>query len=110
MYGVHVDVFTDYKSLQYVFTQKELNLRQRICLEFLKDYDMSVHYHPRKANVVADALSRLSKGSVAHVEEKRKKLAKDVHKLAHLGVCLMSISDSGVTVQNEAESSFVVEV
>ena len=44
--GVHVDVFTDHKSLQYVFTQKELNLHQRRWLEFLKDYDMSVHYHP----------------------------------------------------------------
>ncbi|WMV58226.1 hypothetical protein MTR67_051611, partial [Solanum verrucosum] len=60
LYGVHVDVFTDHKSLQYVFTQKELNLRQKRWLEFLKDYDMSVHYHPGKANVVADALSRLS--------------------------------------------------
>ena len=44
LYSVHVDVFTDRKSLQYVFTQKELNLRQRTLLEFLKDYDMSVHY------------------------------------------------------------------
>ena len=110
LYGVHVDVFTDHKSLQYVFTQKELNLRQRRWLEFLKDYDMSVHYHPGKANVVADALSRLSMGSVAHVEEERKELAKDVHRLARLGVRLMSISDGGVTVQNGAESSLVVEV
>ena len=91
MYGVHVDVFTDHKSLQYVFTQKELNLCQRRWLEFLKDYDMSVRYHPGKANIVADALSRLSMGSVAYVEEKRKELVKDVHRLACLGVCLMSI-------------------
>ncbi|WMV25681.1 hypothetical protein MTR67_019066, partial [Solanum verrucosum] len=55
LYGIHVDVFTDHKSLQYVFTQKDLNLRQRRWLEFLKDYDMSVHYYPGKANVVADA-------------------------------------------------------
>ncbi|WMV32813.1 hypothetical protein MTR67_026198 [Solanum verrucosum] len=46
LYGVHVDVFTDHKSLKYVFTQKKFNLRQRRRLEFLKDYDMSVHYHP----------------------------------------------------------------
>ncbi|WMV45511.1 hypothetical protein MTR67_038896 [Solanum verrucosum] len=46
LYGVHVDVVTDHKVLQYVFTQKELNLLQRRCLVFLKDYDMSVHYHP----------------------------------------------------------------
>ncbi|WMV58889.1 hypothetical protein MTR67_052274 [Solanum verrucosum] len=45
LYGVHVDVFTDHKSLQYVFTHKELNLRQIRWLEFLKDYDMSVHYN-----------------------------------------------------------------
>ncbi|WMV46367.1 hypothetical protein MTR67_039752 [Solanum verrucosum] len=46
LYGVHVDVFIDHKSLQYVFTQKELNLCQSIWLEFLKDYDMNVYYHP----------------------------------------------------------------
>ncbi|KAH0764885.1 hypothetical protein KY285_000756 [Solanum tuberosum] len=110
LYGVHVDMFTDHKSLQYVFTQKELNLRHTRWLEFLKDYDMSVHYHPGKENVVADALSRLSMGSVAHVEEEKKELTKDVHRLACLGVHLMSISDGGVTVQNVAESSLVVEV
>ena len=100
LYGVHIDVFTDHKSLQYVFIQKELNLRQRRWLEFLKDYDMSVHYHHGKANVVPGALSRLSMGSVAHVEEERKELARDVHRLARLGVRLMSISDGGVTVKN----------
>ena len=61
---------------------------------------MSVHYHTGKANVVANAHSRLSIGSVAHVDEERKDLMKDFHKLAHLGVCLMSISDNGVIVQN----------
>ena len=57
-----------------------------------------MHYHPGKSNVVAGALSRLSMGSVAHVEEKRKELVKDVHRLGRLGVRLMSISDSGVPV------------
>ena len=71
---------------------------------------MSVNYHPRKANVVVDALSRLSIGSVSHVEEKRKELVKDVHRLARLGVRLMSISDNGVKVQNGVESSLVVKV
>ena len=52
------EVFTDHKSLKYIFTQKELNLRQRRWLELIKDYDLSLQYHPRKANVVADALSR----------------------------------------------------
>ena len=93
-----------------MFTQKEFNLCHRRWLEFLKDYDMSVHYHPGKENVVADALSRLSMGSVTHVEEERKEIVKDVHRLARLGVRLMSISDSRVTVQNGAESSLEVEV
>ena len=97
-YGVRVDVFTDHKSFRYMFTYKELNLRHRRWLEFLKDYDMSVHYHLGKANVVADALSILYMSSVSHVEEKRKELVKDVHRLARLGVLLMSISDNVVTV------------
>ena len=59
---------------------------------------MRMHYHPGKANVVADALSRLSIGSVAHVDKEKKELVKDVHRLARLGVRLISISDNGVTV------------
>ena len=55
---------------------------------------MGMHYHPGKTNVVVDALSRLSMVSVAYVVEKRKELVKDVHRLARLGVRLMSISDS----------------
>ncbi|KAH0669267.1 hypothetical protein KY285_023426 [Solanum tuberosum] len=68
LYGVHVDIFTDHKSLQYVFIQKELNLKQKRWLELLKDYDMSILYHPGKANVVVDALSRLSMGSTTYVD------------------------------------------
>jgi len=51
-------VFNDHKSLKYLFDQKELNMWQGRWLEFLKDYDLKLSYHPRKANVVADALSR----------------------------------------------------
>ena len=96
--------------LTYMLTQKQLNLLHRQFLEFLRDYEMSVHSHPDKTNVVADALIRLSMDNVSHVEEERKELVKDVHRLARLGVILMSISDNGVTVRNEAESSLVVEV
>jgi hypothetical protein len=50
--------YTDHKSLKYIFTQSELNMRQRRWLELIKDYELEIHYHPVKANVVADALSR----------------------------------------------------
>ena len=53
-------LFTDHKSLKYIFDQKELKMRQRRWLELLKDYDFDLLYHPGKANVVADALSRRS--------------------------------------------------
>ncbi|KAA3484025.1 CCHC-type integrase [Gossypium australe] len=50
-------IYTDHKSLKYLLAQKELNLRQWIWLELLNNYDRVIDYHPRKANVVADALS-----------------------------------------------------
>jgi len=58
LYGVSCEIYTDHKSLKNIFTQKELNMRQRRWLELMKDYDLTIHYHPRKANVVADALSQ----------------------------------------------------
>ena len=76
-----MDVFKDHKSLQYVFIQRELNLRQRRWLELLKDNDMNVHYHPGKDNVVADSLSGMSMGSTTRVEDYKKELAKKVQRL-----------------------------
>jgi hypothetical protein len=56
--GNLVHIYTNHKSLKYLFTQPDLNMRQRRWLEPIKDYELKVHYHPGKANVIADALSR----------------------------------------------------
>jgi hypothetical protein len=65
LFGQMCDIYTDHKSLKYIFTQRELNMRQRRWLELVKDYDMKIHYHLGKANVVADALSRKSHVNMA---------------------------------------------
>ena len=61
-YGERCEIYTNHKSLKYFFTQKELNMRQQMWLELIKDYNFSINYHPSKANVVADALSWKSSG------------------------------------------------
>ena len=65
LYGEKFEVYSDHKSLKYIFSQKDLNLRQRRWMELLEDYDFELQYHPGKANVVADALSRKSYAELA---------------------------------------------
>ena len=60
LYGEKCFIYTDHKSLKYLPSQRELNLRQCRWLELIKDYDCVIDYHPRKANVVANSLSRKS--------------------------------------------------
>ena len=71
---------------------------------------MSVLYHADKANVVADVLSRMTMDNVSHVDEVKKDLVKDVHRLARLGVQLEDFPNGGFMVHHNSESSLVGEV
>ena len=88
LYGVTCEIYTDHKSLKYIFQLRDLNLRQRRWMELLKDYDCSILYHPGKANVVADALSRKSAGSLAHISTERRPIIKELHELIDQGLQL----------------------
>ncbi|KAJ3704742.1 hypothetical protein LUZ61_008447 [Rhynchospora tenuis] len=81
LYGEKCKIFTDHQSLKYVFTQKELNLRQRRWLELMKDYDMELVNHPGKSNVVADALSRKNHGNLATLITQQHDLLEDMRRL-----------------------------
>jgi ribonuclease HI len=82
LYGQKCNVYTDHKSLKYIFTQSELNMRQRRWLELIKDYELEIHYHPGKANVVADALSRKSQVNMMVAHPMPYELAKEFDRLS----------------------------
>ena len=67
LYSEEFEVYSYHKSLKYIFTKRDLNMRQRRWMEFLEDYYFTLHYHPGKVNVVADALSRKSRGALASI-------------------------------------------
>jgi ribonuclease HI len=81
--GKMCELYTDHKSLKYIFTQLNLNLRQRkwLELELIKDYDLGINYHLGKANVVADALSRRSHVSQLVVDSMPFELCEEFDKL-----------------------------
>jgi ribonuclease HI len=79
--GKRCEVYSDHKNLKYIFTQPDLNLRQRRWLELIKDYDLGINYHPGKANVVADALSRRSHRNMLATRELLSEFYKEFDKL-----------------------------
>ncbi|CAN4121023.1 unnamed protein product [Withania somnifera] len=85
LYGVKCEIFADHRSLRYIMSQKELNSGRRRWIELPKDYVISILYHPGKANVVADALSRKSvgMGSLAALSICERPLAIEVRSLAN---------------------------
>jgi hypothetical protein len=82
LYGQKCDVYTVHKSLKYIFTQSELNMRQRRWLEMIKDYELEIHYHPGKANVVVHALSRKSQVNMMVAHLMPYELAKEFDRLS----------------------------
>jgi ribonuclease HI len=102
--GKRCELYMDHKSLKYIFTQLNLNLRQRRWLELIKDYDLGINYHPRKANVVADALSRRSHVSQLVVDSMPYELCEEFDKLN-----LMIIANSKA-MEMEVGSSLLQEI
>jgi hypothetical protein len=97
LYGQKCDIYTDHKSLKYIFTQSELNMRKRRWLELIKDYELEIHYHPGKANVVADAMSRKSQVNMLAAHSMLFELAKEFDRLS-----LKFLNNTqGVTVELE---------
>ncbi|KAJ9699024.1 hypothetical protein PVL29_007877 [Vitis rotundifolia] len=105
LYGEKFEVYSDHKSLKYIFTQKDLNSRQRRWMETLEDYDFALHYHPGKANVVADALSRKSVGQLSSLELRELEMHVVIEDfelclgLEGHGPCLYSISARPMVIQ-----------
>ncbi|XP_070009530.1 uncharacterized protein [Nicotiana sylvestris] len=112
LYGVSCEVYTDHCSLQHLFKQRDLNLRQRRWLELLKDYDITIIYHPGKANMVADALSRKaeSMGSLAFIPAEERPLALDIQSLANRLVRLDILEPSRVLACIFAQSSLLGQI
>jgi hypothetical protein len=79
--GKRCELYTDHKSSKYIFTQSNLNLRQRRWLELIKDYDLGINYHPRKFNVVANALSQRSHVSQLVVDSMSYEMCEEFDKL-----------------------------
>jgi hypothetical protein len=96
--GTKCQVYTNHKSLKYIFTQKDLNLSQRRWLELIKDYDLEIHYHPGKENLVADALSQKEHVHSAIVAQLPYEMVKDFRRL-NLGIVSHT---EGVTIDMES--------
>ncbi|XP_070012310.1 uncharacterized protein [Nicotiana sylvestris] len=103
LYGVSCEVYIDYRTLQHLFKQRDLNLRHRRWLELLKDYDIIILYHPGKVNVVADALIRKAKsmGSLAFISAEERPLALDIQSLANRLIKARQFNDQHLVVLKE---------
>jgi hypothetical protein len=102
--GKRCELYMDHKSLKYIFTQSNLNLRQRRWLELIKYYDIGINYHPEKANMVADALSRRSHVSQLVVDSMSFELCEEFDKLN------LRIVVNTEAMEMEVDSSLLQEI
>ncbi|KAF8045309.1 hypothetical protein N665_5212s0001 [Sinapis alba] len=100
LYGAKVQILTNHKSLKYIFTQPELNLRQRRWMEFVADYDLEIAYHSGKANLVADALSRRRAEVSA---EKEANVLESMVRSLHLNTLVSKDEPLGLEAVNHAD-------
>jgi hypothetical protein len=99
----HCEIYSDHKSLKYIFTQNDLNLQQHRWLELINDYDLGINYHPGKANVVADALSRKKYCNATFARRMQPELQREIRYL-NLGL----VNEAKVTM--EVERTLQVEI
>jgi hypothetical protein len=101
--GHHCENYSDHKSLKYIFTQNNLNMRQHRWLELIKDYDLGINYHPRKGNVVADALSYKKYCNATFARRMQPELQREIEYL-NLGMV------NEATVMMEVEPTLEAEI
>jgi hypothetical protein len=101
--GYRCEIYSDHKNLKYIFTQNDLNLRQRRWLEFIKDYDLGINYHPGKTNVVVDTLSRKKYCNATFAKKKRPELHREI-KYVNLAI----VNDA--TIAMEVEPTLEAEI
>jgi hypothetical protein len=101
--GHQCEIYSDHKSLKYLFTQTDLNLRQQRWLELIKDYDLEINYHLGKVNVVADALSRRKYCKATFARRMQPELRREI-KYLNLAI----VNDA--TVAMEVEPTLEVEI
>jgi ribonuclease HI len=101
--GHRYEIYSDHKSLKYIFTENDMNLRQHRWLELIKDYDLGINYHPGKANVVADALSRRKYWNATFAKRIRPELHKEIK---YLNLVIVNAA----TVTMEVEPTLEAEI